>query len=131
MFSQASVSHSVNGGYLWHRVRSGKGISSTSSLLGVGGYVQGWVGTPLPRLLTPDHTHIVGKWAVRILLECFLVNYALLCQFSTFDYYFDQCRKPVLKLQIFLLLGSGSLAAMAVFEDGYKPDMAVCWIFQI
>ena len=23
------------------------------------------------------------------------------------------------------ILGSGSLAAMAVFEDGYKPDMTV------
>jgi len=29
------------------------------------------------------------------------------------------------------MLGSGSLAAMAVFESRYQPDMEVCFIFSL
>jgi hypothetical protein len=39
--------------------------------------------------------------------------------------------KTRLQVNALLFTGSGSLAAMAVFEDRYKINMEVCWIKSI
>ena len=76
-----TVSHSVQGGYPWSHVLSGVGIFGPRSLPRVGGehvregwwYVQG-VPTSHCWHLVAATMHTIGKRAVRILLECFLVN---------------------------------------------------------
>ena len=92
MFSQASASHSASGGgvSLVSSPFGGVGISGTRSFQGVGMCVcvagmygvvsmSRWVGmsgvctSPPPRYGIQWDT--VGKWVVRILLECFLVLY--------------------------------------------------------
>ena len=76
MVSQVSDSHSVHrgevGGYQWYQVPSGGYVHG-------GGYVwgisrgRGWVPTPGYSHLVTFTTCTIGKRAVHILLECFLV----------------------------------------------------------